>query len=326
MNTEPIKVERLLVTPDMARKWLGLNIENNRRLSVRRIADYARDMKNESWTENGETIKFTVDMKLIDGQHRLLACVEANVGFYTLVAWNVPHKAFVNIDRNQSRSTGQLLHLVKGISDYNNVAAALAWLYRFRDGFMLSERDYRPTAKEILDLAEKHKDMPESVRTAIGINRRFKAGSVCTVAVCHYLFTRQDKDAAEGFFSELSTGADLRQKDPVFKLRERLLASYNSQRGKRLDTYDTIALYFKAWQAYKEKRTFGVETRLTWHPGESFPNIGPVSALKHKVEGPPPVKPKRGESIERRKPVDVSKLLAKPMSLDKLVTGKQAAR
>src|SRR5262245_40256746 len=152
-------------------------------------------MKNGRWNLNGDTIKFSADDKLIDGQHRLQACVECGVGFPTLVARGIHEDAFLTIDRNQSWSTAQMLHLTDGISDYNAVSATLNYLAMFRDGIMLSR--YRSTTTEIHEILHAHPGIVDSVAAARRVTHRFKAGPIPIIAVCHYLFTRQDATLAE---------------------------------------------------------------------------------------------------------------------------------
>lgn len=42
-------------------------------------------MRNGNWKANGEAIKFSSTGRLLDGQHRLRACVKEQVPFTTLV-------------------------------------------------------------------------------------------------------------------------------------------------------------------------------------------------------------------------------------------------
>lgn len=268
--------ELIFVTAEMARKWLRLNIENNRPIVETRKQDFLRDMKSDRWKKNGSTLVFTGPSaenpgKLIDGQHRLLACAEGGVGFWTLVAFGVDEDAFITIDRGQSRTTGQMLHLQSGVSDYNAVAATLVWLYRFRDGIMLNSG--RPTTGESADLLQANHGIPESVSIARRVNSRFKAGPLPVIAICHYLFSRQDATLAEAFFDALATGASLREVDPVYHLRARIIASAGSS-SKRISSYELLALMFKTWLAEREQRI--MKGALRWVQAESFPNIGPV--------------------------------------------------
>ena len=72
------------ITPNVAELMLRTN-ENNRPLSQRKVREYAHDMRNGNWTLTHQGILVGRGGKLIDGQHRLRACIEAGVPFTTLV-------------------------------------------------------------------------------------------------------------------------------------------------------------------------------------------------------------------------------------------------
>jgi hypothetical protein len=271
-----VHTERIFVTSELARRWLRLNIENNRPLNQQNIYDYARDMKNGKWKENGDTIKFADTGELIDGQHRLQACATAGVGFWSLVAYGVKREAFITIDRGSTRSRGQVLHMALGLNDYNAISATISWLWRFRDGIMLAAK--MPTADETAELLEKHPKIRESVARARKVLTKFKAGPLAVVAVCHYLFSRQDADLAELFFDAMETGVNLRVLDPVYQLRERLIGAISGS-GRKIGSHELVALYFKAWLATREQRT--LKQSLRWSAAETFPNIGPIDGTLH---------------------------------------------
>lgn len=96
-----------IVTPDMAREWLATQTIN-RKVNVDRLRRYTADMANGKWAVNGESIKFKNGV-LVDGQHRLLAIIRANVPVKILVV-NVEDATM--IDRGQERSMWQSLRMM----------------------------------------------------------------------------------------------------------------------------------------------------------------------------------------------------------------------
>lgn len=289
LDEKHVHAVRTFITAERARQMLRNNIENNRPVNEERVNDLARDMKTGHWKENGDSIKYTKDGKLIDGQHRLRASMQCGVGFWTLIAYGIDEEAMLTIDRHQKRTTGQVLHMTSGVADYNVIAATITWLWRFHDGIMLATRT--PTSSEASEILQEHPGIKDSVSAARRVVHNFKAGTTAVVAVCHYLFTRQDATLAEAFFDALATGTHLREVDPVYQLRARLISSAGSA-SKRIGSYELIALYFKAWIAEREKRTMNL---LKWSASETFPNIGPIDgSAKHrpeKAEKPKKVKP-----------------------------------
>lgn len=76
------------VTPQLAKAYLERN-KNNRKTSRHRIGLYSRDMRSGKWTP-GSPISFFENGDLADGQHRLLAVVEADVPVVFVVVRNLP--------------------------------------------------------------------------------------------------------------------------------------------------------------------------------------------------------------------------------------------
>ena len=73
---------RVLFDQKTAEKALTRNIPNNRGFKRKRD-EYVRDMKGGNWlVGTGETIKFTSDGVLIDGQQRLSSVIRAGVPVY----------------------------------------------------------------------------------------------------------------------------------------------------------------------------------------------------------------------------------------------------
>lgn len=61
-----IKSETVTITPSVAQAWLSMNA-NNRKRQPRFVRQYARDMKDGGWRLTGDSIKFDVNNRLIDG-------------------------------------------------------------------------------------------------------------------------------------------------------------------------------------------------------------------------------------------------------------------
>lgn len=102
-----MKNEIVNVSPDIAAQYLKTNI-NNRRISNKRVSQYAEDMKNGNWQLNGESIKFNKSGMLIDGQHRLNAIVQSKTTVQMLVTWGIDDN-ITALDRGQNRTTAQCL-------------------------------------------------------------------------------------------------------------------------------------------------------------------------------------------------------------------------
>lgn len=95
--------QEVLVTPDMAKQFLATQ-ENNRHVSSKHVREIALDMMKGSWRRSPQPICFDVNGKLIDGQHRMLALIMANVTLPFFVVRNVPVESADHIDCGRPRN------------------------------------------------------------------------------------------------------------------------------------------------------------------------------------------------------------------------------
>lgn len=72
----------------------------------------------------------------------------------------------------------------------------------------------------------------------------------------------------DDFMNAFGSGEGLKKADPVYELRERLIA--NSTRVAKLTLQTVVAITVKAVRAYAQSKTVGV---LRWSPNEEFPEI-----------------------------------------------------
>ena len=91
--------EIMEVTPAVAERWLEGN-EGNRRLNWNYIAQLARDMKAGRFACTHQGLAFDIHGRLIDGQHRLWAVLEAEVTVRMRVFFNEPPENLLHIDGN----------------------------------------------------------------------------------------------------------------------------------------------------------------------------------------------------------------------------------
>jgi hypothetical protein len=103
------RYELVDVTPAIAELWLATYNLANRTPREARVATYARDMAAGRWTFTTQGISFGTDGRLLDGQHRLMAVVQAGVTVRMLVWHGVPLDAV--FDTGTARSLADVLHL-----------------------------------------------------------------------------------------------------------------------------------------------------------------------------------------------------------------------
>ncbi|WP_460985736.1 ParB N-terminal domain-containing protein, partial [Staphylococcus aureus] len=70
------------------------------------------------WKNAGDTIRFDKDGSLIDGQHRLLACVNTNLAQNFLIVYGLDSEVFDVIDNGKGRTNADVL----GMKHYKDPA------------------------------------------------------------------------------------------------------------------------------------------------------------------------------------------------------------
>ena len=101
--------EWILMTPDLAKAILELNI-NNRKKKDNYIRQMAQDMKDGKWEITGESIIMSY-LHLNDGQNRLLATILANHTWKCNLVRGVSPKSQDSIDGGTKRSRADILSL-----------------------------------------------------------------------------------------------------------------------------------------------------------------------------------------------------------------------
>lgn len=253
----PMTIEPdVVVTPALARKWLALNVENNRNKRSRNIERWARDMAAipSRWHLTAETVKFRRgDGKLIDGQNRLLALLEAElinpaVVIHMSVARNVdPDAAFV-MDSGAARTFGDSLKFREGAERYIN-GAAVRWTMQWdRGNRMASGGNWVPSHAEMMEVYDGHHDLfDEAARRGADV-RRANLGTASVWATAYVLFGRIDLVATRDFFDKFISGLGLNDdpQHPIVLLRNRMIRRSVA----RLKPREELALVIRAWNHY----------------------------------------------------------------------------
>lgn len=233
------------ITPEMAQRWLRGNTKN-RHHSSSVVREYARAMLENRWRVNGESIKLTADDRLLDGQHRLLACIEADCEFKSYVVRGIDGDTFDTIDTGKKRTAGDILG-IDGCRNFNAVAAAVRWVTLIRSGlFRMSS--CKMSADEVRLFWAAEMEIEESTARAMAAKRMLAPG---LAGGLHYLFSKKDPEQADRFFQDIGNGVDLKGGDAVFVLRERVIKDRMSK--SKLLQEEVAALCIRAWNHRRER-------------------------------------------------------------------------
>ena len=91
------------ITPVDAEKILEKN-KRNRTVSKALVKKYTKMMLEGEWYKTHQSIAIDKDGILVDGQHRLMACVESGIPFQTIVVKNAEQNPYLDMGKNRNWS------------------------------------------------------------------------------------------------------------------------------------------------------------------------------------------------------------------------------
>jgi hypothetical protein len=246
------------IPPNVAQEWLTLNTLNR---ALRSTVAYQADMEARKWAMNGESIKFAWDGTLLDGQHRLTACVDSGEEFISLVVTGLDPAVRATVDGNLMRMVKDHLQMAK--MPYSSYAAAIAARLRAYE-------------EEGLLVPPASRDMSISTRVAYALENRdillaaseraMKVpGSGLRVAptiigaawvICARNVPSEDRlFLAEEFWINQVVGMQgLTATSPALLLRQRLEREYDKE-GKPMPPNLAIQYAALAWNYWRGGRT-----------------------------------------------------------------------
>lgn len=221
-------VNIIKVTPEMAEGWLQNN-STNRKTSLRIIERYASDMSENKWNFTGDSIKFTTNGKLLDGQHRLLAIIKSNKPQKLLIISKLKDEIFYDLDKGRKRTFADILHINNPELKYlNSIASAVRFLYAyysFTDDVSFKTKTTTVKDFKLLNqyFIENKEAIMSSLNFVVGISSEDTFITKTVLVFIHFIFSRIDKETADDFVSSLMTGENLKAQSPIYSLREKLI-------------------------------------------------------------------------------------------------------
>lgn len=263
-----ITYTRELVTPSIARQWLGKRPDNQRVEKRGKITAYARDMKSGRWDElTAEFIKFDENGSLIDGQNRLLAVILADVSITFDVAHGLPSAAMLVLDSGAPRGAADAMK-VSGVASRARGAAIVRWSILWDAGIYTGTGGrLHPTNSEVVERYATDQGVYNAAasRATDCQNRGLATGA--SAGVAYYLFSRIDHESAHGFFDQYVSGANLPVRSSILALRNRMARVHVD----RITRPEQLALFVRAWNAYRDSRPMDSLIIVKAKPGSDVP-------------------------------------------------------
>lgn len=265
-----------MISPDVARRYLDPN-RDNRKVRQHRVDSYADQMRRNQWKYTGEAIKFGKNGRLLDGQHRLLAIIAANVTLPMDVIRGLDEDIFNVLDSGLLRGTGDALGFdIKNSTGY----AAISRLMYVIDagGDPRFQRDRAAVTKtDFAEYFHNNRGLIEAAHSyADRVYRTFRSANKTAWACLTVMGLRVDSNEMTEFNSSVVTGADLGYGDARLALRNWL----SNDRAQPTAGHH-LALYIKAWNDYMTRTP---RQLLSIRPDEPWPVFATVRAERNQVE------------------------------------------
>lgn len=282
-----VRTEVVEITPELAREWLR-KVKRNRNVTKSVVKKYAKDMSNGDWILTGESLKFSIDGFLIDGQHRLEAVIEADTTILCCVTWGIrDERAFVRMDTGRKRTPDQLVEIafreeIDGGLRNSKVITSVArrvllWeIIANKHEYSLSNSLFSDiSGQAIIDYLRIGHNLTE-IQWLLGDlkpsmpYKRSGAGSSLVAAMV--ILHKHNHPVTMDFMNRLIYGADLKKNSPVILLRDKLMLSTERNRSRMWAT-EVMALTIKAWNKFAKGETV---KSLSWRWDGNAPEKFPI--------------------------------------------------
>ena len=278
MALDPAVTSRLVILTPTDAQTLLTKVLATGKADQKLVRTYADDMRAGQWLTNGASIVLSPTGEVLDGRTRLLACVQAQTPFETLIVEGIPAEAFETIDAVRKRTLADVLH-IRSYHHGRALGAGLRVIWAYLTGSIVNGRS--PSSIRLLELIESHPEIKDSAKASQRASPLLPHGAGIAL---HYLFGLVHPEKCDSFFRQLSEEALAAPDTPVGHLR-RVLTELKLRGGKRKPVY-VLAVAIKAWNAFYGGKSVKL---LRYDPErEPFPTIAGFRGQESKS---PPIGP-----------------------------------
>ena len=283
------------VTPQIALDWLCRN-RANRRVTLAILRKYARNMAEGRWKKTGQGIVFDCQGKLLEGQHRLLACLFSGATFTTYVVTGAADDSdiFAYIDNGKPRSPADALYTSGSNGCSQALASAVKIAVRYEaGGFKIGSMPRMPELEpyEVMDYIAHHDGMIDAAHKLVG-NFKKSMKVVGHVGIATFfswqVIERYGINELDRFLSPLGSGAHLAEDSPILALRDRLRSAGDDE--SKITLQQRLGLLIKAFgmhyrgeiiilKATRKRNAAPQQEGLFLADNEEFPQFPPAEEM-----------------------------------------------
>jgi hypothetical protein len=270
-NVSPT-VEIAQLTPEDAVVLLSLNTKN-RKIKEHHVTKLTSIMNRGEWRFNGQTIQIADDGRVLDGQHRLLACVRSGVTIETLIMYGADPASQETMDMGVARTTPDILSL-RGYKDANALAALAARILTYQSTGLasaLSSPGRLITPATIVAYVEgfggKDRYISLGKKTA-----KLLRMNPSLVGLLMWITDRVDYEDSIYFWDKLLVGTGLGEGSPILALRDWGLDPSRTRSTDRSNARMEAAVTLKAWNKFRSgEKVVSLRFRAGGAAPETFP-------------------------------------------------------
>ncbi len=266
----------LMFDKDFATALLEMNT-GNRRINKRKLAQLSAQMSLGQFENTGEPIIVAREGVINNGQHRLMAVIDADAVVDMDVRFGIPRRVFTKTDTGTPRSAGDVL-TIGGVVQGSQISSALRLLLLYEKGLPDAIRTF-VSNDEINTALGRFSGLVEVGEKMHGMAFPKAVRSTPLLAAAYLASRSPGGDKLDSWLQILATGLDAGRDDPAYQLREKLVRGIDAPIGTREGQIERFALMIKSWNLHQAGKR--VQAReLRWRPDgrrpEPFPKVDGV--------------------------------------------------
>jgi len=255
------------ITPKIAAELIAQTDPTVQRKSKSAQINYLKDqILGNKWQLNGDAIRQDVKGNIIDGLHRLKACVAADMAISTIFIKGLPTDAIKTIDQaGAKRTLGDYIAIQYAESKYHNSVAACIqaiFLYEKKQFSILgikstvsgSNKRLKIDSVYMDNFLSKNPDFFKFIAHSLAIRAQGDRIVIPkTFTSFHWLTSQINQAKADDFMYKLSTGAGIDPTHPIFALRKRIIISKTDKKHgsqAKLNGTSMLAILHTTWNLY----------------------------------------------------------------------------
>ena len=264
---------RVNITPEMAKDFLSKS-KGNRGIRTRtKLMAYVKDMEKGAWQYNGDAIRFTYEGVLVDGHHRLTACVQSGCGFEADIVF-VPASSVQTMDKGATRSDGDNL-----VMDFGYDKKLAGMLASSAKQILCHDNGNQkwPTPGGALThmftyhvihdwLAENKDQVDPAINFVQGLDRAHLLIGSSHICTAIYLGARvHGHDVAHEYMTRILTGYGVEPQTTEDHIRTSLIQSRMAQR--KMPTWVAAMTICKGMRAFAKGHNYTLRSNAVYRPG-----------------------------------------------------------